>query len=130
MPAEVWQQFGNLGAALTVLGKFPGRSKELLAGPIDEAIDDLAGIFLARVLGQLRLGVQQVHVGGAAVHEHRDHGPSFGRRMRGLGREVELAILARHVRSGQQLLLLEQPGQGHTAHAQSVARQKLPPRGN
>ncbi len=36
-------------------------------------------------LGQLRLGVEQVDVAGAALHEHRDHGRGLRRRGRGLG---------------------------------------------
>ena len=53
-PGRVGQQLGDLGAALAVLGELPGAAEELLAGPVDEAEDDVAAVFGAVVLATAR----------------------------------------------------------------------------
>lgn len=79
----VRQQLRNLGPAVTVLHELKRRAEQLLAGSIDEAIDNLAGIIGPVEFRQLRLRIEQIHVRRSAVHEQRDHRPGlrFTRRL-------------------------------------------------
>gem|GEM_PF-4369768 len=82
------KQLAEIHPALTMLGELPGASKKL-ATLLDHIVEvDLTGEVLQVVLGQLRLGVTQVHVTRAPLHEHRDH----RRRLRSVNRGTWLQV--------------------------------------
>jgi len=83
------QHVCNPHPALPVLRELEGAAHQ---GPGALRILDFAGdlveIRAAVVLVQLRLGIEQVHLTGAAVHEQVDHTAGFGRNMRRSGHEI------------------------------------------
>ena len=122
----VRQQLAEVHAALAVLFKFPRAAEELAAGLVGEAVIHAAAVVHAVKTLQLGLGIGEVHVARAAVHEKGNHGLRLGREMRRLGPEIKIALGARDVRRrGEQLVTIEQPRQRHAANAQGVAGQKL-----
>ena len=89
------EQLRDLGAALAALFELERTAEEFFAGPVDEAEDDVAAVIGAAVLRQLGLGIEQVDVRRAAVHEERDHRVRFGGEVRGAGPQVERQVFAR-----------------------------------
>ena len=123
---DVGQQFGDFGTALTMFFELEGTGQQLSAGRVGEAECDVALVRLAVVLGELGLGIQQVDVRRAAVHEERDHRLGLWRKVGRLGPQVERRRIVRLGRRlGQQFLFGQQPSQGHAADAECLVGQKL-----
>ena len=116
------KQLAEIHPALTMPGELPGTGKNL-AALLDHVVKvDLTGEILHMVLGQLRLGVTQVHVTRAPLHEHRDH----RRRLRPVNRRTWLKVKNTALQRGlgrcsQQTLLLHQG-----CHCQSAEPECLP----
>ena len=77
--AQVGHQLAQLHAALAMLREFPRAAKQLGAGFGDIVVLDVAREGLQVPLSQLGLGVEQIDMAGAALHEHRDHRPCLRR---------------------------------------------------
>ena len=75
--ADVGEEFGDLKAALAVLG-------ELEWGPDEETLLRADG--LAVVEGELGFGIEGIDLGDAAGHVHEDDALGLGGEMRGLRR--------------------------------------------
>ena len=127
-PLKMGEQLADLRARLSAGAELPRAPQQPLARPVDEAVGDLAAIFHAVELLKLRLGIGEVHVGRAAMHEQRDHrrGPRLG--MRGAGAEVAEGGLER--RLGwicQQPFLTEEIGKRHRPQAEAALGEKASP---
>ena len=104
-------------------------SASVVAGAIDEAERDLPGVILSAALAQFRLGIEQIDMTWAAVHEERDHRFRVRPERRHLGLQIERDRAARHGgRRGQKIFLPQQPGQGDTADAHGITGQETPAR--
>jgi len=123
---EVGQEFRDIGSACTVLAELPRTSHELLAGTIDEAEGDLAGIVLPAAAGQLRLRVEKVNMARATMHEEGDHGPGPGDERGSLRLHVKAQGVAGNIGRGrQEALLFEHPRERDTAHTHRVLGEEL-----
>ena len=119
---DVGQQLGDLRTALTVLLELPRAAHERLAGAIHKTELHVAAVLLAAALRELGLGIGQVHVRGATVHEHGNHGPRLRRELRRLGPRVE-GMRWRRFGCGrrEQIVLRQQRSQRHAPHAHGIA---------
>ena len=82
--AESRDQIGHLDSTLTAWLKLPEAWQHLRAGLRRVVILDLPGKRLASVFPQHRLGIGQIHMARATLHEQRDHRPGPWRMMRTL----------------------------------------------
>jgi predicted DNA-binding antitoxin AbrB/MazE fold protein len=82
-------------------------------------IDDRAGERLPVVARHAGLGIEQVEMARAALHEHRDHRPRLRLEVRPLRRQIEPALLElRPAGSAEESVLVQEPGQGQAADAE------------
>src|SRR5687767_854222 len=83
------EQFGNLGPRLSMLREFERRRQEA-ADLIRKfnLIDDIPGSGGARKLAEHWLGIKQVHLTRAAVHEEMNNCLGFGLKVRRLGLQI------------------------------------------
>ena len=122
----VRQQLAEVHAALAVFLEFPRAAEEFAAGLVGEAVMDIAAIVHAVTALQLRLGIDEVHMTRAAVHEQRNHCLGLGREVRLLGLQVKAALPARDVLGcTEQFLPLQQPRQREAADTHRVAGEEL-----
>ena len=122
----VGQQFAEIHAALAVLLELPRAAEELAAGFVSKAVLDVAGVVHAVAALQLGLGVCEVHVARAAVHEEGNHRLGPGRKVRLLGLQIKPTLSARDVLGrAEQFLTLQQPRQRQAANAHGVAGKEL-----
>ncbi len=125
---RVRQQFRYLGAAATVPGELPRTAEELLAGTIDEAENDIAGVILAVVLAQLRLGIEQIDMRRTAVHEQRDHRRRLRREVRLPRLQIQRQVFAGLLGNfGEGVVALEEMRQGERADAEGGTAQEFTP---
>ena len=112
----------QLHAALAVRRELPRAAEQLGAGLGGVVVLDVAGEILQVPLGQLRLGVEQIDVARPALHEQRDHRPRLRLARRRLRRQVERRLLQRRLGGrGEQLVLVQQPGQGRASRCPAPA---------
>jgi hypothetical protein len=103
-------------AALAMLVKGPLWGHDLPAGTGCVIVFDLSREVFAIELIKLRLGVKQINVAGAALHEQGDHGFGAAKTMGCLG-QGGVIFVANQSRGGQQILLAQQGGKGNAANA-------------
>ena len=117
---EVRHHLRDPRAALAVPGELE-RAAHQGAGVLDELdfARDLVEVRLAVVLVERRLGVEQVHLAGAAVHEQMDDRLGLGREVRRARLEVDRRIrrLFRGEDGGGAEVAAEQVGQGRPGDA-------------
>ena len=126
MLGEVRQQLADLGAALAVLLKLPRAGQHLGAGVGGVVVFDLAGEFLAVELVELGLGIEEIDLARAALHEHRDH----RLRLRGVRRLLRQQIVMRSLerrlfRRAEQAILLQQPGEAKGAEVEAARGEEM-----
>ena len=115
------------GSALPVLleGALGGEQR-VVAGPHGgDGLSERGWHGLSSQLGQLRLGVEDIDVTGAAFHEQPDYGLGFGLVVRFFGRKR-----VNHGGSGQKAVLLQHVRQRDAGQATTGALEKLPARRN
>ena len=97
------EQFRDFGATLSMSTELPGAAEQLFARTIHKAEGDLAVVILTVMFGQFGFGVEQIHVGRAPMHEHRDHcGRTRCRPGRSLLEIIRLVLVRFPWRGGEQ----------------------------
>ena len=122
----VRQEFAEIHPALAVFLELPRAAKEFAAGFVGEAVLNVAAVIHAVATLQLGLGIGEVHVARAAVHEQGNHCLGPGRKVRLLGLQIKPPLGARNILGrAEQFFSLQQPRQRKTADAHGVAGEKL-----
>ncbi len=124
---EVREQLADLHAALAMLLELPGGAKALGGGLGEVVVFDLAGELPPVVPGEHGLGVEEVHLGGAAHHEERDHGlrPRLEVRLF-RGQVMPLLPEGRRLhRRGQQPLPVQKRGERHRAGTEAAGMEEV-----
>ena len=127
---QVRQQLGDLHAALAGALELVGRGKQragVLAVRKMAKLSSLLGAVPAR-LCQRRLGIEQVHLAGAAVHEQMNDGFGLGRELRLLRRQIvnmRRAILFRKGGIGREKISPDQRGKRRAVQPVHQARKEI-----
>ena len=122
----VRQEFAEIHPALAVFLELPRAAEKFAAGLVGEAVMDIAAIVHAVTALQLGLGIGEVHVARAAVHEQGNHCLGPGRKVRLLGLQIKPPLGARNILGrAEQFFSLQQPRQRKTTDAHGVAGEKL-----
>ncbi len=94
LPGQVRHRVGNPHAALAVLGEVEGAPHQRAGAlRILDLARDLAEVRLAVMLVEHRLGVEQIHLTGAAIHEQMNDRFGFRLEMRRAGFEIARGFL-------------------------------------
>ena len=123
MPGDVRQRLGELQARPAVPGE-PVRAPEQVAGEL-LVVGHFLGRRLAVVLGEHRLGVEQIDVARAAVHEELDDGLGPRGVVRGAGPDVKRPASGRRCLGPQPVDSPRSAASDHPAEAAAQARQGL-----
>ena len=123
---DVRQEFRYVRAAFSIILKLPRAAENLLTRAADVVVLHLAREVLAVHFRQGRLGVQQVDLAGAALHEKRDH----RRRRRRIGgrlwfERVHLRLQRGFDRRRPRRVALQQPRKRHRRKAESAFLQQV-----
>ena len=95
-----------------MLRKLPRTPKQSLRRTIEEAEDDFSTVSLSIESAQLGLGIEEIDLAGATLHEERDHRPGPWLHARNPGIQVErLSRLRNGLDVGEQPVLPEQTGE-------------------
>ena len=122
---RVRQQLAEIHPALAVFLEFPRAAEQVAAGFVGEAVMHVAAVLLAVETRQFRLGIGEIHVARAAVHEERNHRLRLRSVVRLFWREVERLFSTRNRRrSGEQFVAVQQPAQRQAADAHRVVPEK------
>ena len=122
----VGQEFAEIHPALAVFLELPRAAEKFAAGLVGKAVMDIAAIVHAVTALQFGLGIGEIHVAWAAVHEQGNHRLGPGHVMRLFGLKVKTALPARDVLGrAEQFLALQQPRQREAADTHRVADEKL-----
>ena len=116
-PGQMGHDLGDPGTRLTVLGELEGTAQQP-AGLLRRRHihGDLVEVGLSMMLVQHRLGIQQVHGAGAAIHEQQDDRLGLGLEVGLSGSDIIDTAAAETERTG----FVRQTG-----HAQQVPRQQV-----
>lgn len=82
-------EFAQFHSGLSVSGEFPGRAEEFRAGLGGIVVLDVSSEGLHVSFCEFGLGIEEVDLAGAPLHEHGDHGLCLRFARRGLGFEIE-----------------------------------------